>query len=159
MAQFYFLSVLLNILCGLILIYGTNLALKNDSTATASLDTESMDAEDKENAKKSISEEFKGFDNKTFRLVVGILSAFVGILKFLSVYRNDIPVIGDLLPALAGLAGGASLLLEYYISTTTEEVNISDKIIAVFVDSRKYIGIACLIVGVLHFIFPQVPIL
>ena len=150
MAQFYFLSVLLNVLCGLILVYGTNLA---------SGEIPSSDAADTGSEEKSLKDGFKGFDNKTFRLIIGILSVFVGILKFLSVYRNDIPVIGDLLPALAGLMGGASILLEYFMGTTTEEINIPEAVKKIFIECRKYIGVGCLVVGVLHFIFPQVPIL
>lgn len=144
MAQFYFLSVLLNIIAGLVLVYGFDLTKKN-------------------NTEKQPSASFFGnltcFENRTFRLVVGVLSMLVGLMKILSVFRNDVPVIGDLVPALAGLTGGASLLLEYYLSATTEEVRIPEGVTRVLIGGRKYIGVFCLVAGLLHFIFPQVVLL
>ena len=80
-------------------------------------------------------------------------------MKILSVFRNDIPVIGDLVPALAGLAGGAALLVEYYVSSSAADSTIPDNIQTVFIDSRKYIGVFCLLAGLLHFVFPQVMLL
>ncbi len=143
MAQFYFLSVLLNILAGLILIYGKNLA------------DESFEDEN-QITKTGISFGVLDFDSTTFRLIVGILSIFVAIMKIISVFRNDVPIIGDILPVFAGFAAGASILIEYYISTTSEDESITGNIYKVFIGSRKYIGIGCIVIGILHFIFPQV---
>lgn len=199
MAQFYFLSVLFNIIAGLILIYGKDLTKKNstdlilsdkednsddenifaDETSSensALKDSEdfsqeeifSSDKDDKKssekskNQKKKSSETSKNFDflnNSTFRLICGVLCVFVGIMKFLSVFRNDVPVIGDLIPALAGLSGGVSLLLEYYISHATTKNELPSWVNKVFIESRKYIGIFCLLAGLLHFVFPQVVLL
>ncbi len=78
------------------------------------------------------------------------------VMKILSVFRNDVPVIGDLLPAVAGLLGGASILLEYYIYSTDTEIGISENVQKVFIDSRKGIGYFCFAVALLHFVFPQV---
>ena len=186
MAQFYFLSILFNIVAGLILVYGQDLttskelsvsnenedadtikdseeaAVNSDEKAENSEDDSKKDAKEKKDKTSGIKKILSGFaaaDNKTMRLVVGVLCVFVGIMKLLSVFRNDVPVVGDLLPALAGFAGGASLLLEYYLSTTTEETHIPEIIEKIFIDSRKYIGIGCLVAGLLHFIFPQVLLL
>lgn len=92
----------------------------------------------------------------TFRLVVAILSGLVGILKLLSTIQNDVPVIGDLIPALAGLAACFALLVEYYIQKSTTEVKLPSVLNTVFISGRKYLGIFCIIAGVLHFIFPRV---
>lgn len=185
MAQFYFLSVLFNIIAGLILIYGKDLTKKNATDLILSdnennSDDENIfadenssenfsDAEDEEksaekskNQKKKSSESSKNFDflnNSTFRLICGVLCVFVGIMKFLSVFRNDVPVIGDLIPAVAGLVGGASLLLEYYISHATTKNELPAWANKFFIESRKYIGIFCLLAGLLHFVFPQVVLL
>ncbi len=178
MAQFYFLSVLLNILTGLILVYGKKLseskAEENDVPADVEIVSSSSEEDllsedipsdsgegEEENSKKStvqekVSEAFSSFDGRSFRLVVGVLCAFVGIMKLLSVFRNDVPVVGDLFPALAGLCGGASLLLDYYSDSSSLELNLPSFVETIFVDSKKYIGIACLISGLLHFVFPQV---
>jgi|SRR5574344_104254 uncharacterized membrane protein YkgB len=149
MAQFYFLSVLLNILIGLILVYGTDLTKENDLSS------------EKDVAKKNdkLFGNISCFESRSFRLVLGVLSLLVGILIILSPFRNDIPVIGDLLPALTGLVSGASLLLEYYLGSAVETSNIPGKVRQILIDGRKYIGVACLVAGLLHFTFPQVPIL
>lgn len=146
MAQFYFLSVLLNILAGLILIYGKNLVgLKSSDN-------------DSESAQK-ISFGGLNFDSPGFRLVVGVLCVFVAVMKILSVFRNDIPVIGDLFPVVAGFLSGASILLEYYIFTSSESDSVPPAVYKVFIESRKYIGIICIVAGIFHFVFPQVMLL
>ena len=175
MAQFYLLSVLFNVLAGLILVYGTNLSVKSTvkeiipeesvkKTAKKSSKKEEKESAEKEDEadeknKRLLFRNFTGFDNKNLRLITGVLSVFVGIMKFLSVFRNDVPVIGDLLPAVAGLAGGVSILIEYYLSSTTEEVDLPEAVQKIFIDSRKYIGVLCLFAALLHFIFPQVMLL
>ena len=146
MAQFYFLSVLLNILAGLILIYGKNL-----------VDLKSSD-DDSESAQK-ISFGGLNFDSPGFRLVVGVLCIFVAVMKILSVFRNDIPVIGDLFPVVAGFLSGSSILLEYYIFSSSESGSVPPAVYNVFIESRKYIGIICITAGILHFVFPQVMLL
>ena len=149
MAQFYFLSVLLNIIIGLVLVYGTDLTKQASGSKTKAVSTK----------KNSVFSGIACLESKTFRLVLGVLAVLVGIMVILSPFRNDVPVIGDLLPAIAGFASGASLLLEYYLSSATEETNIPEKVKTILIDGRKYIGVGCLVAGLLHFIFPQVPIL
>ena len=198
MAQFYFLSVLFNIIAGLILIYGKDLTKKNSTDLILSDNENNSDDENiftdenssensspkdfadfsqeenfssneddkklekSKNQKKKSNESSKNFDflnNSTFRLICGVLCVFVGIMKFLSVFRNDVPVIGDLIPAVAGLSAGASLLLEYYISHATTKNELPSWANKFFIESRKYLGIFCLLAGLLHFVFPQVVLL
>lgn len=165
MTQFYFLSILFNIIAGLILVYGENFCADINSTELSKATEETEDKAKKENAfiKKAnieaISGKFDNLNNEILRLVTGILCVFVGLMKLLSVYRNDIPVIGDLVPVIAGFAGGASLLLEYFIIHSTTNIELTDNVKKVFIDSRKYIGLFCLLAGILHFIFPQVILL
>jgi len=91
MVQFYFLSILFNLVGG------------------ASLMLVSMPAR---------SPSIQGL--KTFLrdpsvcLVTGILASVIGALKLLTAMRGDIPVVGDFLPAMAGLAVGSTLLLERF---------------------------------------------
>lgn len=141
MAQFYFLSVLLNILAGLILIFGKNLA--------------SSPAEDTDDGENAISIGSFSLDNSGFRLIVGILCVFVALMKILSVFKGDVPVVGDLLPVLAGLISGASILLEYYVASSEDEP-LSESPVAKIIELRKYIGIGCIAVAILHFVFPQI---
>ncbi|WP_407396891.1 hypothetical protein [Treponema sp.] len=165
MAQFYFLSVLMNILAGLVLVFGINLVsqkldgdLDDDSFGDETFDDDlgaiSSETSSASKVKKTFGE--LGLDSPSFRMVIGILCVFVAVMKILSVFRNDVPVVGDLIPAIAGLAGGASVLLEYYISTTDTEVGISENVQKVFIDSRKGIGYFCFVAALLHFVFPQV---
>lgn len=155
MAQFYFLSVLLNILAGLILVYGKKAgSVQTESSADGS-DEAAGEKEVSDERCDSLSRALGNMDTKNVRLVVGVLSVFVGIMKLLSVFRNDVPVVGDLFPALAGLAGGASLLLDHYISSSTVELELPGIVRVILIDSARYIGIACLVAALLHFVFPQ----
>jgi len=135
MLQFYFLSIVMNALAGYILFAGGN-----DSPVV-----------------------FKsGFSlqNETFRLVVGIASALVGFMKLLSVVEGDVPVIGDIVPALAGILAGFVLIFEHYRSRISMESSSSaEKVDRLLVANKKIIGIAALAAAVLHFLFPRVLLL
>lgn len=160
MAQFYFLSVLMNILAGLVLVFGINLVSQKfdeDFEGEGAFDDglgELSSGSSASKVKKTFGE--LGLDSPSFRMVIGILCVFVAVMKILSVFRNDVPVLGDFVPALAGFAGGASILLEYYISTTDTEIGINENVQKVFIDSRKGIGYFCFAAALLHFVFPQV---
>ncbi|MBP3367110.1 MAG: hypothetical protein J6K96_09050 [Treponema sp.] len=144
MAQFYFLSVLLNVLAGLILVYGKNLAQEDEFSG--------------EGDSVSSGSTILDFNSPVFRLVVGILCIFVAVMKILSVFRNDVPVIGDLFPVLAGFAAGFSILLEYYMASSSEPSSVPPAAGAVL-GSRKIIGAVCIAAGILHFVFPQIVLL
>lgn len=171
MVQFYFLSIVINVLVGLILVYGTDftktakISVKGDKSASRVRSTVRGKKKEEEEVKEIPAPKhnpLKGIeciDNKTFRLVTGILCAFVGIMKLLTVFKNDVPFLGDLFPALAGFAGAVSLLIEYYLMTTSEETELPEWISKIFIERRRYVGIACLSVSVLHFVFPQVVLL
>lgn len=173
MVQFYFLSVLINIIAGLVLVYGVNLASSSSKVIKTTVDDFSGDIDDEdpfapldsdaasgENSQTvSDSSVVAGMNSPVFRLIIGILAVFVALMKILSVYAGDIPVVGDLLPALAGVLGGAALLIEYFVSTTSDDSAVPDNVRAIFIDSRKYIGVICIVAGVLHFVFPKVLLL
>ena len=90
------------------------------------------------------------------QLVVGILSALTGLMKLLSPIQYDVAVVGDLIPALAGLAAGAVLLLDWYQERSEVELPLPEAIQNIYTGGRKYLGIFCIIAAVLHFIFPLV---
>jgi uncharacterized membrane protein HdeD (DUF308 family) len=94
------------------------------------------------------------FENKTFRLILGLATLAVGILK-LFVVAGTLPVLSDFFPVIASLAGSFTLLLDYYTSRSSIETMLPDFIEEVFVKGAKYIGIVCIAVGVLHFVFPK----
>lgn len=134
MLQFYFLSILLNLIMGFVLLF----------------------------ADKDDAESFHGIKmpeiayDETFRLIVGILSGITGFFKLLTAVRGDVPVIGDLFPALAGLAGGFTLLYEFYRSRSSIEEDTLPPFVQKIVSSKRYVGIACIIAAVLHFLFPTI---
>lgn len=173
MAQFYFLSILFNVAAGLILVYGSKLSdLKQIEEKEVQVKKNVKKSRKKTTAPEEEAGEGKGASNafgsfknapflndRTMRLVIGVLCGFVGLMKLLSVFKGDVPVVGDIIPAVAGLLAGASLILEYYMNTTTEPLSVSESVVVLLVDSRKYIGLFCLLAAVLHFIFPGVLLL
>lgn len=141
MLQFYFLSILLNLAVGLILALGAR----------------KEGAENSEGGEKfsALFSPPSFFADKTFRLVLGILSIFVGLMKLLSVVHDDIPVVGDLIPSLAGFLGGFALLVDCYRAKSSSDISLPDIVSKIFVDGAKYIGIFCVAAAFLHFIAPD----
>ncbi|MDR0401290.1 MAG: hypothetical protein LBH51_10185 [Treponema sp.] len=136
MIQFYFLSVLFNAVGGYILF--TNGREGGDSAAGADIRT--------------------SLGNETFRLVLGILSAVTGLLKLLSPVEGDIPVVGDIIPAIVGMITGLILLFDYYQGRSFFEEGDS-KMKAIITGNRKWIGFAAMLAAGLHFILPRVLLL
>lgn len=97
-------------------------------------------------------------ENRNFRLVLGLLSAVFGIVKLL-VTMPRIPVLGDFIPAVAGISGGSVLLLEYYREKSTMELKLPAVIENVLTNGRKYLGMFCAAAALLHFLFPKVILL
>lgn len=180
MLQFYFLSILLNLIAGLIFVYAMNgegessLVLSDSNTdpfaeGTSSdsdfdpdfasdldsvVEPKKSEKAEKTGGFKSLAVPFLG--DKTLQLVVGILSALTGLMKLLSPIQYDIAVIGDLIPSLAGLASGAVLLLDWYQDRSSVEISLPENLQNIYTGGRKYLGIFCIIAAVLHFIFPRV---
>jgi hypothetical protein len=132
MVQLYFLSILCNALSGYVLFAG------NDNGTS----------------EKPLS--FTG--NPTFNLVLGILSAVTGILKLLSPTVDKIPILGDLVPALSGIAAGLVLIFGIYrqsVPSVSTSTNSLDNLAGTFLSFRKPLGLGLLAVALLHFLFPQ----
>jgi hypothetical protein len=136
MIQFYFLSVLLNAAAGFVLFSNSG-----------------------EGERSAIEDEIHfSLQNETFRLILGVLCAITGLLKLLSPVEGDIPVIGDLVPAVAGLAAGFVLLFDYYHGRSFIEEG-DGKMKAVITVNRRWIGFAVMAASVLHFFVPGVLLL
>ena len=129
MLQFYFLSVLLNALAGYLLFFEDGGALDFKSAIPVS--------------------------DETFKFVTGILSAFTGLFKLLSPIQGDVPLIGDIVPAITGVLCGFILIFEYYSRrNSVDDMNQAKIINGVLAGNKKIIGIAALAAAVLHFLFP-----
>jgi hypothetical protein len=134
MLQFYLLSVIMNLIAGVLL-------------ASGYLET-------KLNFLAGLTEFLK--ERAGIGFVVGIITFVVGFLKLLSATSGDVPVVGDLLPALAGLVMGYTLALDYYksrSSVTSPFVETSERL---FLANRTTIGIAGIVIAVIHFLLPRV---
>jgi uncharacterized membrane-anchored protein len=99
-------------------------------------------------------------EHDTLRLILGIVSIITGLFKLLSVVQGDVPVIGDLIPALSGFASGSALVFEYYrarssLPQTSMDAPVPTTMERIFVMHKKQIGFLALGTAVLHFLFPQ----
>ena len=135
MLQFYFLSIVMNALAGYILLTGDEgepLVFKNGLS----------------------------LNNETFKVVVGVISVLTGLMKILSVVQGDVPVIGDLFPALAGFLAGFILIFEYYRNRTSlDGLEGVEKVDRLLIANKKVIGVAAIVAAILHFLFPTVLLL
>ncbi|MDR1144165.1 MAG: hypothetical protein LBK77_08135 [Spirochaetaceae bacterium] len=129
MLQVYFLSIFLNGLLGYLLAFG-----KDDA-----------------------GEEwpFK-FNSETLWLIIGVLSCITGVLKILSPVTGNVPVVGDLVPALSSLAGGFILIFEFYRRHSTITSMAADRLGEIIEKNRRMTGFICLGAAALHFIFSSV---
>ncbi|MEM5948576.1 hypothetical protein WKV44_08460 [Spirochaetia bacterium 38H-sp] len=142
MIQFYALSVLTNFLSGVIL------------------------SQDSFSEKLGITAMFnpKVIKSKSFLFIWGILTTVTGVFKILSVVPgNGAIIIGDLLPALVGILAGVALLLMFYqeykkskTDSTLLDDETTETLNLVIIQNKTIIGIAALLVSILHFFFPTV---
>jgi len=96
------------------------------------------------------------FENTGFRVGLGIITLVVGILQILSVPEGDVPVVGDLLPALSGVILGVILLLEYYRGRSEVSSPTVDALDNVFGKNSAVFGTLGMVIAVVHFIFNRV---
>ncbi len=172
MLQFYFLSVLLNLMTGLFLLYGESPSGEEPSGGGLS-GGENEDSEDglsgdgdgASPAEKklpagsgvfgSIFKRDSFFYDSLFQLVLGCLAVFTGLVKLFCAVQS-VPVFGDLLPAAAGLTGGAAVLLGYFSEKSSVDLSLPDLVRRIFIDGKSLIAVVCIAAAALHFIVPSV---
>ena len=137
MAQFYFLSILSSIVAGLTL------------------------AGDYLGEKIPVLASFKNLRaNKPATVTIGIVTIVIGIIKLIVLSPGEyIPVVGDLLPALTGIAVGGILLVEAFREKVEGRSEPMKKISTTVLTYRVPVGIAAVVVAVVHFLFPGAPVL
>jgi uncharacterized membrane-anchored protein len=134
MVQLYFLSIVFNGLAGFLLIFG--------------------DSEEKNSAENSRKLSIVG---DGFRLILGILAAITGVLKLLTP-MSGIPILGDFVPAITGIAAGFILIYSFYRERSSESIDSQEKINhigEIFLHHRKTAGIILIASAALHFLFPN----
>jgi hypothetical protein len=135
MIQFYFLSILTNLLGGLVL--SIEYLEQKFPALTKLRDT---------------------ITDYGFQFILGILTMIFGFLKLLGVTKGDIPVVGDLVPALSGLVIGFTLIINYYKSKSTEPESSTavETLDNIFLKNKTIIGVVGIVVAIIHFIMPKV---
>ncbi|MDR1324736.1 MAG: hypothetical protein LBK00_01720 [Treponema sp.] len=131
MIQFYFLSIVCNALAGYAL-------------------TRTTDDLDDSKPQSSFTLSVR---NPTFRLLLGLLSSVTGLFKLLS--ATDLPVAGDLIPALTGIGGGVLLFYDYYANTSTLKIESKLGSFLAEKNTKKGFGVWSCAVAALHFLFPH----
>ncbi|MCL2609116.1 MAG: hypothetical protein FWD94_04340 [Treponema sp.] len=133
MLQIYLLSVLCNGLAGFLFVYG-------DGSFEGKPESKPLGG--------------------AFTMLVGILSAVTGFLKLLIPVERPL-LIGDLLPALAGILAGFMLVYGFYRgrkigeeAAGLESGGRMETFGDVLLLRKKPVGIACIVIAVLHFILP-----
>jgi hypothetical protein len=128
MIQLYFLSVLCNGLAGYVLFAGS----------------------DSDGEKSPFP-----VNNPTFYLILGILSAVTGILKLLSPVGRGIFILGDLIPAVAGITAGIVFIFGLYRQDVSSKSGELDRIGTNLLTLRKPIGMGLLAAAIIHFVFGE----
>jgi len=137
MIQLYFLSVLCNGLCGYILF-----SSDNEGTVEG-------------------QQRFPVVNNPTFHLALGIISAVTGVLKLLSPSMGKVLILGDLVPAAAGIIAGFLLIFGIYrqdrnlASELAVKDDSLDDLAAGLLRFRKPLGLGLLAAALVHFLFPE----
>jgi hypothetical protein len=87
------------------------------------------------------------------KTTIGIAAFVVGFLKLLLPVQTV--VVGDLLPALAGLAMGAGLILGILRERANVSAETVDNLEKTVMTYRVPLGISGLVISALHFLLPR----
>ncbi|AYE36047.1 hypothetical protein DB313_00785 [Borrelia turcica IST7] len=138
MLQMYFISVLLNILGGIVLAF------------------------------PFLREKFKFFiifeefvnlinDNKNIRSIFGSVFLVASIFEIITPY--SLPIIGNLLPAISLFFIGFIFFLSQKIPTNIQNNKEYGKFKSLLESNKKLIGVFSIIIGIIHFFAAKVPLL
>ena len=97
---------------------------------------------------------------RNVRIGVGVAAGIIGILKLIVRAPGEtIPVAGDLLPALAGIALGGLLLADTLRVSSDDEPVAVDKVTNAVMPYRTPLGLGGIVVALVHFLLPAIIIL
>ncbi len=98
------------------------------------------------------------FTNKRLAIIVGIFSIFLGFLLILT--TNNVPIIGDIIPAIFGIVGGCVLVFRSWEKYSYKGKNKTITLLISFLNANSAIfGLLTVIVGLIHVFFPEVILL
>ena len=99
-------------------------------------------------------------ENRGAAIVLGLATAAIGFLKLIFRAPGDtVPVAGDLLPAIAGLAVGAALFFEALLRKPATPERPVERYAKAVLSYRIPLGILGVAAALLHFLFPSAVIL
>lgn len=132
MVQFYLLSVLTNLLAGTTL------------------------ARDYLVEKMPILKSFQDLlGSRGVRATLGFVAAIVGLLKLIvQPVGGSVAVLGDILPALMGMALGGALLVDFFQERVSVPAETMDKVQKAVRSYQVPLGIAGIGISLLHFLIP-----
>ncbi|WP_024654100.1 hypothetical protein [Borrelia persica] len=138
MLQIYFISVLLNLLGGIILAFPT---LRNKLKCLM------------------IFDEFVNIinNNNAVRSILGTIFITASIFEIIIPY--DLPIIGNLFPAITLFLIGFILFLNQKMPITLQNNKEYGKFKSFIENNKTLIGILALIIGIIHFLAPKIPFL
>jgi hypothetical protein len=94
------------------------------------------------------------------RIVIAICALVIGVIKLFVLSPGEhLLIIGDLLPALAGVVLGALLLAEAHPAKVEQAGERVSAISRTALTYRVPVGIAGIVIALLHFLFPGLAIL
>jgi hypothetical protein len=137
MLQFYFLSVALNIGSGFVL-YSVKMDTKRANSTSVQAVLVNLSAD------------------PMLRMLLGALSVLTGFFKLLSVAPGDVPIVGDIVPAIIGIAIGLTLLLDIYRVRPGARSRIPERFEKIIIKYKPILGLSGIAVGLIHFLFPSV---
>ena len=102
-------------------------------------------------------------ENRNAQITIGVATLVIGVVKlFLGSPGETVLIAGDLLPALTGIALGAILLAEAFrqdVEKQNGKMERVKKISKAVLSYRVPVGIAGVVVALVHFLFPWIVIL
>jgi hypothetical protein len=134
MAQIYLLSVVGNILAGLV------------------LSAEHLSA--KMPLFKQLDVFFK---NIGVRVALALSISIIALIQLVWPY-DGLPILGDLLPMVAGLACGFTLIYDFLRGQSDVETKTLVTLDKIFIHNKFLIGIGAIIVAFLHFLLMGLPV-
>jgi len=94
-------------------------------------------------------------ESRSMAVTVGAVALIVGVLKLIVRSPGEtVVIVGDLLPALGGIGLGLILLGESMRKGVAEKTGV-DKVTDVVLTYRVPVGIAGIVLGLLHFLLPS----
>ena len=95
-----------------------------------------------------------------FKMVLGIVAVLAAcITLLLKITPADVIFIGNLLPALSGIIMGTYLIMSFFYSSLEEERSWMKSFVDLMEDRGHIIGLAGILIGIIHFLVPSAVIL